>query len=496
MIKDLLSLGKYISCIEKEKRRRKIMLFSSTVFLFVFLPILFVLYFGMTKTLKNRNILLLIMSLIFYGWGEPKFIWIMMGCIGVNYIFGYLVDIYREDKIKSKWLLGSMLIINLGILGIYKYSAFTVESINGIFGLDLPIPNILLPIGISFFTFQGISYVLDVYRKRGDVLKNPLDVGLYIAFFPQLVAGPIVRYETVAAEIKSRSIREEDFSEGIARFILGLAKKVFLANQFAIIADKAYGLPTETLTVVFAWMGAIAYMLQIYFDFAGYSDMAIGLGKMFGFNFCENFNAPYMAKSISDFWRRWHVSLGSWFRDYVYIPLGGNRKGKGRQIINLLVVWLLTGIWHGANWTFIVWGLYFGVFLIIEKLASLDKAMERRKIIGHIYTLTIVLFGWILFRAPNLVGAFEYIKAMFGLQGNKVLGSLAELFLQEYFITYLLGIACCMPISNYLGRQYAECKWKNGILQGVKLVVLGILFLGSVAYLVKGVYNPFIYFNF
>lgn len=479
------------------------MLFSSTFFLFIFLPTLLVLYFAVIKkfssaeSTKHRNILLLIASLIFYAWGEPIFVLVMMLCIGANYGFGLLADQYRHEKDKMRWVFTGMLVFNLGILGIFKYAGFIVSNLNGLLGLSLDVPSITLPIGISFFTFQGISYVVDVYRGHGKVLKNPLDVGLYISFFPQLIAGPIVRYETVAKEIEHRTENEKDFVEGIARFIIGMAKKVILANQFALIADKAYSLPVDSLSIGFAWMGAIAYMLQIFFDFAGYSDMAIGLGKMFGFHFTENFNAPYSAKSVSDFWRRWHISLGSWFRDYVYIPLGGSRTTKLKMFRNIFVVWLLTGIWHGANWTFIVWGVYFGVILVIEKFTSLGKFMEKSKVIGHIYTLILVLISWVIFKADSLSGAINYMKAMIGMGSDIMMGSLADLYLKDNFILYIVGMVACMPLIKWYKKLYEAVNSKVSVaLQGVNIAVLGCMFLVAISYLVKGTYNPFIYFNF
>ena len=470
------------------------MLFSSSFFLFIFLPSILIIYYGLLRRTKLRNVFLLVASLLFYAWGEPAFVWIMIGCIGVNYIFGRLVDYYRESQIHIKYIFVGMLIFNLGILGIYKYSPFLVGSINQLFNIEFPIPQVVLPIGISFFTFQGISYVVDVYKQRGKVLKNLLDVGLYISFFPQLIAGPIVRYETIAEEIKERHENEDDFVEGIGRFVLGLSKKVLLANNFALIADKAFALPVNTIAIGFAWMGAIAYMLQIFFDFSGYSDMAIGLGKMFGFHFNENFNAPYTAKSISDFWRRWHISLGSWFRDYVYFPLGGSRVEKKSHLIrNLFVVWLLTGIWHGANWTFILWGIYFFIFILIEKYFGIERWLIKKRLVGHIYVIAIVFFGWVLFRADTVTNAVTYMQAMFGLTGNKVMGGLASLYWSENKYLFIIGILACIPLDSWSGlKKQKDKKW----WKAPRILILGILGMVSVAYLVKGTYNPFIYFNF
>lgn len=478
------------------------MLFSSTFFLFLFLPLLLFLYYKVVKTHEAKNKLLLIFSLVFYAWGEPVFVLVMMGCILANYFFGRLVDQddeFNKWKLDSKTVLTTMLFFNLGILGIFKYSGFIVSNINTVLKLNIPVPDIALPIGISFFTFQGISYVIDVYRKKARAFDNPMDVGLYISFFPQLIAGPIVRYETIAKELRDRKATLDDFSDGIARFITGIAKKVILANQFALIADKAYSLPTENLSSLMAFMGALAYMLQIYFDFSGYSDMAIGLGKLFGFHFSENFNHPYMAKSVSDFWRRWHISLGTWFRDYVYIPLGGSRVTYGKQFRNIAIVWICTGIWHGANWTFISWGVYFGVLIIIEKFTGLDKYLEKSFLIGHIYTLIIVFFGWILFRANSISEAYNFIKAMLSLNGTVPVESITMLYLHDNWMVYIMGILASFPLVSGLKRGYHTLE-KNSLfaksLELVYVVSLGAFFLIATSYLIKGTYNPFIYFNF
>ena len=473
------------------------MLFSSTIFIYIFLPLVLIIYYGLCKRQESRNLILLIASLIFYAWGEPKFVLIMLMSIAANYYFGILVDQNRETK-KVKRYLVAMIIFNLSIMGIFKYLGFAVQTFNDVTGFGLTVPQIALPIGISFFTFQSISYVIDVYRGHGKVLKNPLDVGLYIAFFPQLVAGPIVRYETIANEIHGRKETEKDFAEGIVRFIIGLSKKVLLSNQFALIADKAYALEgSEGLSLAFTWLGAISYMLQIYFDFSGYSDMAIGLGKMFGFHFNENFNYPYIAKSASEFWRRWHISLGTWFRDYVYIPMGGSRVGKIKLFRNIFVVWLLTGIWHGANWTFIAWGVYFGILLLIEKFTGLDKWLEKRKVIGHIYTLLLVLISWVLFRAESLGHAIGYLRSMFGLEKLPLTSELTHLYWSEHYIVLIIGILTCLPFSKWVKRWYRmENEKIQQVMKGLAMIALIILFFTSVSYLVKGTYNPFIYFNF
>jgi alginate O-acetyltransferase complex protein AlgI len=474
--------------------RKQFMLFSSVLFLFLFLPLVLVIYYGLLRTRNSRNVFLLLASLFFYAWGEPKFVFLMIACIVFNYVCGLLVDKFRQDKTKAYTVLTIMLIGNLSVMGIFKYLVFIIKNLNAGFGLQLTVPNIALPIGISFFTFQSISYVVDVYRGRGQALKNPLNVGLYISLFPQLIAGPIVRYETVADQIYNRKETEADFANGVLRFVEGMGKKVLFSNNFALIADKAFGLPMENLSVSMAWMGAIAYTLQIYFDFSGYSDMAIGLGKMFGFHFNENFNAPYISKSISEFWRRWHISLGTWFRDYVYFPLGGSRVDtKWKLVRNLFVVWLLTGVWHGANWTFMAWGVYFGLFIMLEKFTGLDKYLVKKKVLGHLYAMLLVVFGWVLFRAETIGQAGQYLKAMFGLNGNIIYGNLAKLYLWENLHLFILGILFSLPIRQWFCTKFPSFSKKLSVPYGICMV---LIFMTAIAYLVKGSYNPFIYFNF
>ncbi len=475
------------------------MLFSSTIFLFVFLPSVLILYYGLCRKENTRNIILLLASLGFYAWGEPKVVFIMIMCIAVNYIFGLLVDKYRTNRVKSISVLTCMVIFNLTVLGIFKYSGFIVQNINLAMNAGITVPQVALPIGISFFTFQSISYVIDVYRQNGSALKNPMDVGLYVAFFPQLIAGPIVRYETIANEIHGRKETESDFASGIVRFITGLGKKVLLSNQFAIIADEAYGyLGDPSFNVAFAWLGAITYTLQIYFDFSGYSDMAIGLGRMFGFHFDENFNFPYTAKSISEFWRKWHISLSTWFRDYVYFPIGGSRVDKKWKLArNLMIIWLLTGIWHGANWTFITWGIYFGLLITIEKFTGIDKWFENSKVVGHIYTLVLVIISWVIFRANNIHEAVDYIKSMLGLGGLEITNSLTTWYITESAIILVIGVIGALPISRIIHNHYDKSAIKLQRVYGcIVILTLALVFFVSVSYLVKGTYNPFIYFNF
>ena len=466
------------------------MLFPSEVFLFVFLPVVLILYYGLFRYwVPAKNIFLFIASLLFYAYGEPIYVFLMLAVIFINYILGILVDRFRESPVKAKAVLVLMVIADIGILGYFKYSDFLIGNINHVLGTQIPSPHVSLPIGISFFTFQAISYVIDVYRQKGEVQKNFLYVGLYITLFPQLIAGPIVRYETIAEQIWERRENWTDFSKGATRFIVGLGKKVLLANQFAIVADAAFESVGDN-SLLFLWVGAISYTFQIFFDFSGYSDMAIGLGKMFGFHFEENFNYPYIAKSISEFWRRWHISLQTWFRDYVYFPLGGSRVNtKGRLVFNLFVVWALTGIWHGANWTFLVWGLMYFVLITMEKLTGLDKKIGGW---GHLYTMLFVVIGWVIFRAASLSQALGYIAAMFGFGCNGLYDGAVLQYLRQYGIYYVAGIICCFPYIKKMDKIFNksvawDCLYTLGV---VGILGFSILFIFSNAY------NPFIYFNF
>jgi alginate O-acetyltransferase complex protein AlgI len=468
-------------------------LFSSIEFLCGFLPLTLLLYYLLPGR-KLRNRFLLLMSLGFYAWGEPLYVLLMLACIAGNYCFGLLVDKFR-GKSGANVVLVLMLFFDLGLLGIFKYSGFVVESLNSALGLSLTVPSLALPIGISFFTFQGMSYVIDVYRGQAEVRRNLLDVGLYVAFFPQLIAGPIVRYNTIAAEIDGRRENWQDFTSGIDLFIIGLGKKVILANNFAIVADKLFdGGGYTSMSVGAAWVGAIAYTLQIYFDFGGYSDMAIGLGRMFGFHFLKNFNYPYIAHSVTDFWRRWHISLSSWFRDYVYIPLGGNRVPKGRLVLNLFAVWLLTGLWHGANWTFVAWGLYYFCFLVVEKLLGLDKKLAKLPVISNVLVLVIVTIGWVLFRAADISSALDYIGAMFGAFGNPLVDEAFIYQFSENKVHFLVAILACVPLFPRLA-QLGE-KLPYAVRAVVRDCFLLLVLLVALAALAKGSYNPFIYFNF
>ena len=470
------------------------MLFSSSVFIYLFLPITLFGYFVVfRKSRKWQNIFLLFVSLFFYAWGEPKFVLIMLLSIFMNWLFGLLVN--KENKKIGKIIVGCTVVFNLAILFVFKYLMFSMEVVTEIFNINMKIPNIALPIGISFFTFQAMSYVIDVYRGCGQVQKNILNVGLYISFFPQLIAGPIVRYETIADQIENRRETLNDFADGFGRFIIGLSKKVLLANNFALVADELFDSLAggASISVASAWLGAICYTLQIFFDFSGYSDMAIGLGKMFGFHFLENFNYPYISKSVSEFWRRWHISLGTWFRDYVYIPLGGSRVNKPRLVFNLFVVWFLTGVWHGANWTFITWGLMYFVLLAIEKLTVFGKLLEKAKVFNWIYTILFVVCGWVLFRANSITDAFIYLKSMFGISSNAFCDETFKQFFLQIFVYLVFGILFSFP---FIAKVSKKIKKYSLFYDVTYIIVMIVLLVASVSNIVSDSYNPFIYFNF
>ena len=472
------------------------MVFSSLVFLFVFLPIVLVLYYLSSK--KYRNYLLLLASLFFYAWGEPTYVVIMLVSIGANYLCGLLVDEKRADKVRVTGVVISV-IFNICMLGVFKYSGFFVKNINTAFNTSLPVPEIALPLGISFFTFQAMSYVVDVYRKDAKVQKNIFDLSLYISLFPQLVAGPIVRYQTVADQIEEREHNIIKFGDGVRRFIIGLGKKVLLSNSLGMLADSVFGMQTYQLTIVSTWLGILAYSLQIFFDFSGYSDMAIGLGKMFGFEFLENFNYPYISQSASEFWRRWHISLGSWFRDYVYFPLGGSRRGNVRTYINLFIVWFLTGFWHGASWTFIAWGLYFGLLIGMEK-SYLGKLLNKvPRFVRHIYLLLVVMIGWVFFRADSFSYSIEFIKNMFFMGTNVIFDGVAASYINDYWFVLVLSMIFCMPIVDWFRRKIEVANDKileSNISYVLNSVVYTGILLIVIFKLVNSTYNPFLYFRF
>ena len=461
------------------------MVFSSYTFLFYFLPPLLILYYLIPRrSLGGRNLVLLAFSLFFYFAGGPRHLPLMLLSIAINYVGGLLCAKRR------RWALVLTMAVNLGLLGWFKYAGFVGENLRAL-GLPLSVPEVVLPIGISFFTFQGMSYVIDVYRGDTPPAKNPLQVALYIALFPQLVAGPIVRYTTVAEELVSRRETFDDFAAGALRFSFGLAKKMLLANNLSLMADEAFS--TAPIGAAAAWLGAIAYTGQIYFDFSGYSDMAIGLGRMFGFHFEENFNYPYLSKSVTEFWRRWHMSLSGWFRDYVYIPLGGSRAGTAKQVRNILLVWTLTGLWHGAAWNFLLWGLYFGVLLLGEKFWW-GKALERAPSpLRHLYAMVIVVLGWVLFRCEGLSAVGSYLGAMFGLSGGG--WGQALYFLRQYGVFLAVGAVASLPVKDALRAALQRRKAERAIQWGSALAGLGLLGL-SFLQLISSTANPFIYYRF
>lgn len=471
--------------------------FSSTVFLFIFLPILLVIYHcKLIKSIKVRNIILLIASLLFYAYGEPIYILVMLGSILVNYFIGILIDKNRNSNRTKKLYLVIGIIFNVLLIVCFKYLNFIFDNLSLLFNKELLAYDIALPIGISFYTFSILSYLIDVYRGDAKVQKNILNVALYVSLFPKLIQGPIVRYNDIAGELTDRKTSSKDITNGIIRFVIGLAKKVILSNYVAVIADNCF--MTEDLSVGLAWLGAIAYTFQIYFDFSGYSDMAIGLGKIFGFHFAENFNYPYISGSITEFWRRWHISLGLWFRNYVYIPLGGNRVKKPRLILNLLVVWLLTGIWHGANWTFVIWGLIYFVLLVIEKFTNLHKNEKFTKTIGHVYTLLFVIIGWVFFRSTDLTSAISYLGKMFGIGANGLVGGALIEYLKESWFVLLLCIVACLPIKNIIEKfiQNRIKKINKNVISILLSIFLCVIFILSISICVSTTYNPSIYFNF
>jgi alginate O-acetyltransferase complex protein AlgI len=473
------------------------MVFSSIGFLFFFLPSLLVFYYVIPRRLREiRNFVLLCFSLFFYAYGGPRFLLLMLASITINYVCGLFVSNEHSDKTRRLFLIAAV-VLGLGLLGWFKYSRFFAETLNAL-GTGLPVPDVTLPIGISFFTFHGLSYIIDVYRGTAKPMKNPLRIALYISLFPQLVAGPIVRYSTVSDHLGERHENLTDFSEGALRFIFGLAKKMLLANTLGIIADQAFNASAGMMSASLAWLGAIAYTGQIYFDFSAYSDMALGLGKMFGFHFLENFNYPYIAKSITEFWRRWHISLTSWFRDYVYIPLGGNRCSKWKNIRNIIIVWFLTGFWHGAAWNFIFWGLWFCVLLLGEKFIWGNILEKMPSVIRHIYTLLIVILSWVLFRADSLSHAMAFIGTMFGAGSTPVPNGQTIYLLREYWPELIISVIAALPVKNAI-KNLLE---KQQTPVGKQILVWGPRFLGLVLLafsylkLVVGSFNPFIYFRF
>ena len=474
------------------------MLFSSITFLFAFLPAVLLVYYISPRAVKN--FVLMIFSLLFYAWGEPKYVFVMLVSIIVGYIMGLLTDYFmNKEKIKSARLMVALaVIINLGILFFFKYMGFFTENINKIPHIHIKSINLSLPLGISFYTFQILTYSVDVYRRTAKPQKNIINLATYITLFPQLIAGPIVRYETVAEQLESRKESIDGFGEGVRRFVTGLGKKVLIANMAGEIFDLLSKLPSDRNTVLLSWICSIAFTLQIYFDFSGYSDMAIGLGHMFGFKFLENFNYPYISKSLTEFWRRWHISLSTWFRDYVYIPLGGSRNGKAKTYRNLFIVWCLTGFWHGASWNFIIWGLYYFVLLVIEKLLLMKWLEKIPKFISHIYSLFFINFGWVIFAYDDFGELRKAVKNMFGLGGLSFSNGYTAYILLSYGIFLVIAFIAATPypkeLASKLIRKLDEKKEAvSGIVEAVFLLCVMLL---STAFLASEAFNPFLYFRF
>ena len=466
------------------------MVFSSTIFLCVYLPLVLLGYYICPK--KGKNLFLLIVSLIFYAWGEPKYVFLMIFSILVNYVFGLLMDKHRENKKRLKLLLVISVIIDLGLLSVFKYTDFIITNINSVFGAGFDLLNIALPIGISFYTFQAMSYTIDVYRDDVRVQRNLIDFVMYITMFPQLIAGPIVRYSDIQDQLAERNVTAADFSEGIMRFVVGLGKKVLLANQMGAVWTQIYALGGD-ISALMAWTGAAAYTFQIYFDFSGYSDMAIGLGRMFGFKFPENFRYPYESVSITDFWRRWHITLSTWFKEYLYIPLGGNRRGLARQALNLLIVWTLTGFWHGAGWNFVMWGLYYFAILFIEKLFLLKALDKLPRLFRHAYALLLIVIGWVIFASDDVSVMLPYLGSMFGANG-----ALGGMDVYTLLTRAALMVICCVASTELPRRLFvtAAGKMNEKAAFTVKSVLTLALLALSVVFLIGDSYNPFLYFRF
>ncbi len=473
------------------------MVFSSLIFIFAFLPLTLALYY--LVPFRAKNVVLLLCSLVFYAWGEPVYVVLMILNIAFNYVAGLDISMNADNSKRKKTALILCLIFDLGLLGFFKYAGFVVDNINAVFGCDIPFRAVGLPVGISFYTFQVMSYIIDVYKGEIEAQRNPLTLGVYVTMFPQLIAGPIVQYSDVEKQLAQRVISRELFSAGVSRFIVGLSKKVLLANSAGSLFDTLSALETGDMSVLTGWLLAAAYTFQIYFDFSGYSDMAIGLGKMLGFDFKENFNYPYMSKSASDFWRRWHISLSSWFRDYVYIPLGGSYTDKWRHIRNIMVVWMLTGLWHGASWTFVIWGLYYGVLLIFEKYFLLRVVSEDsggiKGVLLHIYTIVVFVVGWVIFSSPDMHAAGKVISVMFGFGASSLVDGTGMYYLQT---NALLGAIMIIGSTSYI-RDIAHrfmLVFKEQAAYRVAAAVMTAFLLISVAYLVNETYNPFLYFRF
>ena len=469
------------------------MVFSSLIFVFTFLPLVILAYYLVPR--RFRHLVLLLFSLVFYSWGEPFYILLMILTASANYASGLLLGYFENNARRRRLILTISVILNLAILGFFKYYGFAADNIRSLTGLDIGINAPVLPIGISFYTFQAMSYVIEVYQKKVPVQKNIISFGTFVTMFPQLVAGPIVKYSEIADQLEHRSETPDLFGEGAQEFIAGLAKKILIANNIGMLWDTVKSTPFTEMTVMSSWLGIIAFSLQIYYDFSGYSNMATGMGKMFGFRFPENFNYPYISRSITEFWRRWHISLGSWFREYVYIPMGGNRVKNAALFRNLIVVWFLTGLWHGASWNFVLWGLYFGFFIAAEKLFLGKLLAKLPRFTGHTYMLLTVIFGWVLFEFEQLNEAALFFKAMFGAGSNSLLTDSASMYLlTSYLAVIAAAVICATPFP---ARAAAKLQVKMGKAGTVVFPLLNAaMFFVSTAYMVNESYNPFLYFRF
>ena len=469
------------------------MLFSSITFLFAFLALVLLLYFIVPR--KMKNFVLLIFSLVFYAWGEAVYIVLMLAAIVVAYITGIFADKNRSSNRIAFVSVLAAVVWNIGLLLFFKYTDFFITNTNSLFGLNIKLLGLALPIGISFYSFQALSYVIDVYRGEVKSQRNFITLATYISLFPQLIAGPIVRYQTIEKQLISRQETADKFAKGVKRFAVGLGKKVLLANNIGFLFSEISGTPQSELSLTASWLGILAYTFQIYFDFSGYSDMAIGLGKMFGFDFLENFNYPYISKSITDFWRRWHISLSSWFRDYVYIPLGGNRKGLPRQCLNIMIVWFLTGFWHAANWNFMIWGLYFGVILLIEKI-FLGKLLDKiPTIFKHIYALILIVVGWGIFAYEDTGALINNLKNMFYINKLPMINDKTVFWLTQYAVTFVILIIASTPLGKKVGEKL-EKKIPTVYSCVITPVITLALLVVSTAYLASNSFNPFLYFRF
>ena len=473
------------------------MVFSSIFFLFTFLPLSLLLYW--MSPAKMKNFTLLAVSLFFYAWGEPVYVLLMIASILTNFVFGIFIEseLIKEKRAVRRALFISAVVFNILILGFFKYYGFLAENINALFNADIAYSELPLPIGISFYTFQVLSYVIDVYLGKVRLQRNPVSFALYVTMFPQLIAGPIVRYSDIESQLEQRNVSASKFGEGAQRFIQGLGKKVLIANSMGALWDITQAMDMTGISVFSAWLGIIAYTFQIYFDFSGYSDMAIGLGKMFGFEFMENFDHPYISRSVTEFWRRWHISLGTWFREYVYIPLGGNRCSRIRQIRNIMAVWMLTGLWHGASWNFVVWGIYYGCLLLIEKMFLKKLIDDAPAIISHVYCMLAVIIGWVLFASRDIESAAAYLGVMSGASGNVLVDNAFIYYLKSNAVMLVISLLFSTGIFREIFEpEEISDKIRTRVSHSAAVILHAFILFMSTAYLVTETYNPFLYFRF